>query len=85
MSESDPASRAAALARELRVRGHAEASAQLDASVERHKGGGLLEALREACQIALTAVETLDPSAYALIEELRMDVDKRLDTGRTSG
>jgi hypothetical protein len=48
-------------------------------------GSGLLEALREACQSVLTAVEAVDPSSYAAIEELRLDVDRRLNTGHTSG
>jgi hypothetical protein len=82
---TDPADRATELAQRLRAQGHAEASSRLDDTVARHRtGGGLLEALREACQSVLTAVEAIDPASYAAIEELRLDVDKRLNTGHTS-
>jgi hypothetical protein len=82
----DPAARASALAQSLRARGLTDASTRLDETVAAHPtGSGLLEALREACQSVLTAVEAVDPSSYAAIEELRLDVDRRLNTGHTSG
>jgi hypothetical protein len=81
----DAAGRAAALAKTLRDRGHDEASGHIEAAVAQHREGGLLEALREVCQTLLTAVEAVDPSSYAAIEEMRLDLDRRLDTGRTSG
>jgi hypothetical protein len=82
----DPADRATAVAHQLREGGHLDASERLTATVASHRGtGGLLEALREACQSVLTAIEAIDPATYAAIEELRLDVDRRLDTGRTSG
>ena len=82
---SDPAARATALARRLRENGLTHAPDRLDATVASHPGGGLLEALREACQSVLTAIEAIDPASYAAIEELRLDLDRRLNTGHTSG
>jgi hypothetical protein len=41
-------------------------------------GGGLLLALREICQTALTAIEAIDPTTETMLEELRLEVDKRL-------
>jgi hypothetical protein len=82
----DPADRATALVHRLRERGHLDASERLNTTIATHRGtGGLLEALREACQSVLTAIEAIDPATYAAIEELRLDVDRRLNTGRTSG
>lgn len=82
----DPAERASALAQRLRAQGLDRASDQLDETLARHRDTtGLIEALREVCQSLLTAVEAVDPASYAAIEELRLDVDRRLDTGRTSG
>jgi hypothetical protein len=60
-------------------------SARLEDTVAAHRGSGLLEALREFCQSVLTAVEAIDPASFAAVEELRMDVDRRLNTGHTSG
>jgi hypothetical protein len=83
---TDPAEHATELARHLRARGHAEASRRLEDTLARHRsGGGLLEALREFCQSVLTAVEAIDPASFAAVEELRMEVDRRLDTGHSSG
>jgi hypothetical protein len=82
---TDPVDRAAALARQLREAGHAEVSQRLDSTVEAHRSSGLLEALREFCQSVLTAVESIDPASFAAVEELRLDIDRRLNTGHTSG
>jgi hypothetical protein len=38
----------------------------------------LLAALRETCQVVLTAIEAIDPVSATLVEELRLEVDKRL-------
>jgi hypothetical protein len=43
----------------------------------------LLAALRETCQVALTAIEAIDPVSATLIEELRLEVDKRLSEEHT--
>jgi hypothetical protein len=42
-----------------------------------------LGALRQTCQIVLTAIEAVDPVCATLVEELRLEVDKRL-TGEHS-
>jgi hypothetical protein len=34
--------------------------------------------LREICQTALTAIEAIDPTTETMLEELRLEVDKRL-------
>ena len=81
----DPTDRATRLSEQLRQSGHDAASADIAATLTRHHGNALVEALRETCQTLLTAVETLDPASYAAIEELRLDLDRRLNTGHTSG
>ena len=47
-------------------------------------GGGLLLALREVCQTALTAIEAIDPATETMLEELRLEIDKRLARHYTS-
>jgi len=39
---------------------------------------GALFALREACETLLTAVEAIDPVTQTMVEELRLEVEKRL-------
>ena len=39
---------------------------------------GVLFALREACETILTAIEAIDPVTQTMIEELRLEVEKRL-------
>jgi hypothetical protein len=39
---------------------------------------GLLFVLRETCETLLTAIEAIDPVTQTMIEELRLDVEKRL-------
>jgi len=34
--------------------------------------------LRDACQTILTAIEAIDPASFTAIDELRLEVDKRL-------
>jgi hypothetical protein len=75
----DPAQQASDLVERLREHGHhtqAQHLAQLLSlpSVER----GLLLALREACETVLTAIEAIDPVSETMIEELRLEVEKRL-------
>ncbi len=81
----DPSDRASQLSQQLKQSGHHAASADIDATLGKHHGNALLEALRETCQTLLTAVESLDPASYSAIEEMRLDLDRWLDTGRTSG
>ena len=66
--------RAAQLAEALKARGHAGPAAQLATAVEH----GVLHGLRDALQSALTAIEAIDPVSATMINELRLEVDKRL-------
>jgi hypothetical protein len=72
------------VADELDRQGHAHhASAFRDALTRTHPFSVLLAALRETCQVALTAIEAIDPVSATLIEELRLEVDKRLSEEHT--
>ncbi|MDE2005559.1 MAG: hypothetical protein KGI51_03240 [Rhodospirillales bacterium] len=70
----DPREKAARLAETLKERGHAGAAEGVAAAVEH----GLLRGLRDALQSALTAIEAIDPVSAGMIDELRLEVDKRL-------
>jgi hypothetical protein len=80
-SES-PATRARLLAERLRTEGHDTQADHIEATLDQHAdagaGHGFLHALRDACQTVLTAIEAIDPSSGTAIEELRLEVDKRL-------
>lgn len=79
MSE-DTRNKANELAKTLRARGHAEPAAKLStaaAAVEAVESV-FLRGLRDACQSALTAIEAIDPVSATMIDELRLEVDKRL-------
>ena len=75
----DPAQQTRALAERLREQGH---HAEAD-RLERHLAAqtverGLLFALRETLETVLTAIEAIDPVTQTMIEELRLEVEKRL-------
>ena len=84
--QQSPATRARLLADRLRAEGHAPQAEHIEATLARHEpvgpaeeiGHGFLHALRDACQTILTAIEAIDPSSGTAIEELRLEVDKRL-------
>jgi hypothetical protein len=44
-------------------------------------GAVLLSALRDVCQVVLTSIEAIDPVCGTLVEDLRLEVDKRLEEG----
>jgi hypothetical protein len=81
-----PATRARLLAERLRAEGHDTQADHIEATLDEHAttaaddtaGHGFLHALRDACQTVLTAIEAIDPSSGTAIEELRLEVDKRL-------
>ena len=80
-----PATRARLLAEHLRAEGHDTQADQIEATLHQHvtpaddgTSHPFLHALRDACQIVLTAIEAIDPSSGTAIEELRLEVDKRL-------
>ena len=81
--QSSPATRARLLAERLRTEGHGAQADQIQATLDQHlaadeTGHPFLHALRDACQTVLTAIEAIDPSSGTAIEELRLEVDKRL-------
>ena len=69
----------------LQQRGHASQAHAVRAVLgHSHAGSILLAALRDACQVVLTAIEAIDPVSATMVEELRLEVDKRLKEGRGS-
>ena len=79
---NSPATRARLLAERLRAQGHDAQADQIEATLDQHPDDGVghsfLHGLRDACQTVLTAIEAIDPSSGTAIEELRLEVDKRL-------
>ena len=70
----------------LQQRGHVPQAHAVRAVLGRsHAGSILLEALRDVCQVVLTAIEAIDPVSATMVEELRLEVDKRLKEGRSAG
>jgi|HubBroStandDraft_6_1064221.scaffolds.fasta_scaffold4818432_1 hypothetical protein len=60
----------------LDQRGHAEHANTLRAALAyTHSGSILRSALRDACQVVLTAIEAIDPVCATMVEELRLEVD----------
>ncbi len=75
----DPAQQTSDLVDRLRDRGHRTQAEHLARLLSLHSiERGLLLALREACETILTAIEAIDPATEAMIEELRLEVEKRL-------
>jgi hypothetical protein len=75
----DTARRTGAVIDRLREQGHHAEADRLAHHLTLHRAeGGLLFALREACETVLTAIEALDPVTQTMIEELRLEVEKRL-------
>ena len=46
-----------------------------------HAGSIFLTALRDTCQVVLTAIEAIDPVSAMEVEELRLKLDARLKAG----
>lgn len=68
--------------RERRQHGAADRLAQ---TLARGAESGLLFALRETLETLLTGVEAIDPVTQTMMEELRLEVEKRLGApGRTA-
>jgi hypothetical protein len=79
----DAARRTGTLIERLRTQGHPAEADQLAHHLTLHGAGrGLLFALREACETVLTAIEAIDPVTQTMIEELRLEVEKRLSPAR---
>ena len=62
----------------LHEQGHHAQADQLASHLANETEHGLLFALRQACQTVLTAIEAIDPVSQTMIEELRLEVDRRL-------
>lgn len=75
----DPAHQTRSLIDRLRQGGHHAEADHLAHQLSLHDiEAGLLFALREACETVLTAIEAIDPVTQTMIEELRLEVEKRL-------
>jgi hypothetical protein len=61
-----------------RFRVHTQADHLRAVLLDSRAGAALLAGLSETCQIILTAIEAIDPVSATLVEELRLEVDKRL-------
>lgn len=77
--EQGPVQQARKVVERLREQGH-EAEAEKLARPLSMQGveRGLLFTLREACETVLTAIEAIDPVTQTMIEDLRLEVEKRL-------
>jgi hypothetical protein len=60
----------------LDQRGHAEHAGRFRTALAH--GRPLRTALRDACQVVLTAIEAIDPVSATMVEELRLEVDALL-------
>jgi hypothetical protein len=70
------------VANTLEQRGHREHAGTFRAALQH--GRPLRTALRDACQVVLTAIEAIDPVCATMVEELRLEVDARLMDKRGS-
>lgn len=77
----EPRRKAEDIVARLQERGQHEAAERVRHAILQPLGSGMLRALREALQVALTAVEAIDPVTAAMVEELRLEVDKDLLSG----
>jgi hypothetical protein len=75
----DPQQQTRNLIEQLRHGGHHVQADHLELQLAAHAvERGLLFALRETCETILTAIEAIDPVTQTMIEELRLEVEKRL-------
>ncbi len=65
-----------AVADALDQRGHADHAGRFRSALAH--GHPLRTALRDTCQVVLTAIEAIDPVSATMVEELRLEVDARL-------
>jgi hypothetical protein len=72
---------ARAVADALDQRGHTEHAGKLRAALAH--GHPLRTALRDVCQVVLTAIEAIDPVSATMVEELRLEVDALLTEKRS--
>ena len=85
----DPEQQTRDLIAQLRQGGHHAQADHLERQLAMHAvERGFLFALRETCETILTAIEAIDPVTQTMIEELRLEVEKRLrrtDGSKTAG
>jgi hypothetical protein len=75
----DPEQQTRDLIKQLREQGHHAEADRLERHVAAHPfERGLLFTLRETLETILTAIEAIDPVTQTMIEELRLEVEKRL-------
>lgn len=77
-NRDDPAKRAEQVAARLADRGHSQHAESMRGALGLGAERAVLLALREICQTVLSAVEAFDPETSAMIEELRLSVDRNL-------
>jgi hypothetical protein len=75
----DPKQQARALIDRLREQGHAAPADRLHRALSSVESG-LVFTLRETLETLLTGIEAIDPVTEAMIEQLRLDVEKHLGT-----
>lgn len=78
MSE-DTRKAAERVAERLREQGHAEHAGTMREALALGAERAVLLALREVCQTFLSAVEAFDPQTIAMVEKLRLSVDRNLE------
>lgn len=77
--EKDPVQQTRKIVDRLHESGHHAEADNLARQLSMHGvERGLLFALRETCETILTAIEAIDPVTQTMIEELRVEVEKRL-------
>lgn len=74
----DPGKMAHQVATRLADRGHAAHAESVRQALSLGAERAMLLALREACQTVLTAVQAFDPETSAMVDELRISVDRHL-------
>jgi hypothetical protein len=82
---NDTSASAHKVADTLDLHGHTGQAGALRAALAEHRTKSLfLAALRETCQTVLTTIEAIDPVCATLVEELRLEIDKRLTEDHSS-
>lgn len=78
----DTTKRTEVLIDRLRERREHDAADHLARTLAHDAEGGLWFALRETLETLLTGIEAIDPVTQTMIEELRLEVEKRLGAPR---
>lgn len=81
MSE-DTRKAAERVAERLTKQGHAERAGTMREALALRAEHAVLLALRDVCQTVLSAVEAFDPETMAMVEKLRLSIDRNLEEPR---